>query len=342
MKTCDARKRIHRLTFAIALASSSVLTTAPASAQAEDQAAARSLFDEGRRLLKERQYADACRKLDAASKLYSSPGILLNLADCFEKVGRSASAWTEFGEAATVAARARRVDQVKEAKRRQKALEPKLTRLSVRVMTEVPGLTVKRDGTELAPAVWGTAVPVDPGAHEIRAEAPGREPWTESVNLSTPGETTAIEVPALRPTPTAYKPPPPREPEPPLSGSPATPRSEPTTRSRSRSHVLDWVFVSGGAAVGIAGGVLMASGVDKTNTARNENSPNNHGQAIIDYNSAKTPYYLGLGGVIAGGACVAAGVLMLTMWPGTAQTTGLRAFPWVGLGASGTGIAGTW
>jgi hypothetical protein len=325
----------------MALALSSAMAAPPARAQAEDQAAARSLFDEGRRLLKEGQYADACRKLEAASKLYSSAGILLNLADCFEKVGRSASAWTEFGEAASVAGRARRDDQVKEAKRRQKALEPKLTRLSVRVANEVPGLTVKRDGTDLASAVWGTSVPVDPGSHEIRAEAPGHEPWTTSINASTPGETAAVEVPELRPTP-AVTTPPPRAPEPSPAASATTPLSEPV-RPESRSHVVDWTLLGGGAAVAIAGGVLMAIGADKANTANNENGPGSaHEQAMIDYNSAKTPYYLGLGGVIAGGALATAGVLMLTMWPGTAQTTGVRAFPWVTAGASGVGVAGAW
>ena len=130
-----------------------VLSSGFARAQpAEDQAAARSLFDEGRTLLKAGKYGGACPKLEAAAKLYSSPGILLNLGDCYEKSGRTASAWTEFGESAAAADRAGRSDQSAEAKRRQAAVEPRLSRLTVHVAHELPGLTVSRDGSDLAPA----------------------------------------------------------------------------------------------------------------------------------------------------------------------------------------------
>jgi tetratricopeptide (TPR) repeat protein len=342
MMTCDVGKRLNGRALAVGFALASVLATTPARAQAEDQAAARSLFEEGRRLLREGQYADACRKLEAANKLYSSAGILLNLGDCFEKVGRSASAWTEFGEAVSVAGRARREDQVKEAKHRQRALEPKLTRLSVRVANDVPGLTVKRDGTDLSSAMWGAAVPVDPGAHEIRAEAPGREPWTTSVNVATPGETMAVDVPELKSLPPVSTPVAHREPEPPASASATTPLPDSAPQA-SRSHVIDWALVGGGAAVGIAGGVLMILAVDKSNKAGNENtSRDSHPLAVADYDSARTLYYVGLAGIIAGGTAATAGILLLTVVSGTSPRTGLRAFPWVSSGAGGASVAGSW
>jgi len=135
-----------------------VLASSPAYAQAQDQAAARVLFEDGRRLLKEGKYPEACQTLEAATKLYSSAGILLNLGDCYEKLGRTASAWTEFGEAVTVATRAHRNDQVSEAKRRQAALEPKLTKLAIRVSGPITGLTISRDETDIASAAWGEAI----------------------------------------------------------------------------------------------------------------------------------------------------------------------------------------
>jgi tetratricopeptide (TPR) repeat protein len=331
MKKCDVL-----CLFASAVALAIVLAEPRANAQAEDQAAARSLFDEGRRLLKAGRYADACPKLEAASKLYSSAGILLNLADCYEKAGRSASAWTEFGEAASVAERARRPEQAKEAKRRQTALEAKLTRLTVRVSSEVPGLRIRRDETDLAQGMWGSPVPVDPGSHEIRAEAPGREPWTKSVDVSTPGETTTVEIPELHPVPAPAAPPPDRtaEPQPALTRKPPS-ESEPTPRS----HVLDWALIGGGAAVAIAGAVVMGIEAGRTANARAETY---YPKAINDYNSATTPYYVGLGGLIAGSASAAAGLLILTMVHESPQTTGLRAVPWVGLSACGVGLRKVW
>ena len=91
-------------------ASLAVVTLAPRMlrAQAEDQAAARALFNEGRELLTAGRYAEACPKFEAARKLYASAGILLNLGDCYERLGRTASAWTEFGEAVSLARRTAR------------------------------------------------------------------------------------------------------------------------------------------------------------------------------------------------------------------------------------------
>src|SRR6202040_697588 len=110
---------------------------------------ARALFNEARELMKAGQYDEACPKLEAATRLHEGSGLLLNLGDCYEHVGRTASAWTEFGEAASAAERqGRAVDQA-EAQKRQAAIEPKLSRLAIRVNKEAPGLVVKRDGSAL-------------------------------------------------------------------------------------------------------------------------------------------------------------------------------------------------
>ena len=159
-----------------ALGTISSAGTACAQSTEEDQAAARSLFEDGKKLLKQGRYAEACSTLEAAKKLYASPGILLNLGDCLDKLGRTASAWDAFGEAATVASRVVRNDQLTEARRRQFEVEPKLTRLTIHVADTVPGLKVTRDDSDITPAGLGNAIPVDPGTHEIRAEAPGHEP----------------------------------------------------------------------------------------------------------------------------------------------------------------------
>jgi hypothetical protein len=176
-----------------------LLASAPvARAQAEDEAAARVLFGEGRTLMKHGDYAQACPKLEAAKRLHPSAGVLLNLGDCYEHLGKTASAWTVFSEAVASAQRGRRAADEAEAKNRQNALEPKLVRIVVRVASPPPGLSVSRDDMALVAGAWNVAIPVDPGSHEIRAEAPGREPWHTSVDATAPGATVDVEVPALR------------------------------------------------------------------------------------------------------------------------------------------------
>ncbi len=193
-------RKLSRILCGVVCVSVLFLVVSPARAQAQDQAAARALFHEGRRLLQSGQSAAACQKFDAADKLYKSTGILLNLAECFEEAGRTASAWTTFGESVSVASRQGRMDDAVESKRRQKLLEPRLTRLAIHVVHEEPGLKVKRDGLDVPPAVWNEPLPVDPGAHEVRAEAPGYDSWAQSLELAQAGKTITVDVPALVPT----------------------------------------------------------------------------------------------------------------------------------------------
>ena len=63
--------------------------TARAEASLGDKAAAQSLFDEGRRLMGEAKYADACPKLAESQKLDPGVGTQFHLADCYEHLGQT-------------------------------------------------------------------------------------------------------------------------------------------------------------------------------------------------------------------------------------------------------------
>jgi hypothetical protein len=174
------------------------LHAGPVRAQAEDPAGGRALFAEARGLMEARRYDAACPKLEAARKLYRGAGIVLNLGDCYEHLGRTASAWNAFGEAATMAAEHADREEEAEAKRRQAALERRLSRLSIVVGHEVPGLVIQRDGVSLDRGAWASPLPVDPGAHTFSATAPGRANWQSTVTLTEAGKTITVEVPELR------------------------------------------------------------------------------------------------------------------------------------------------
>jgi Tfp pilus assembly protein PilF len=70
---------------------------------AGDKATAEALFGDGRRLMAQGNYRDACPKFEASVKLDPGVGAILNLADCYEKNGQTASAWAEFREASAAA-----------------------------------------------------------------------------------------------------------------------------------------------------------------------------------------------------------------------------------------------
>jgi serine/threonine-protein kinase len=194
------------LIFAGALAlGATIAGTGFAEPTAEDKAAAEALFQEALKLTKLNNYPDACPKLEASNKLDPAVGTLFNLGDCYEHTGRTASAWSTFGEARRFAEQ-RKDRREKDAAEREKSLEPKLAKLVVKADDKPEGLTIRRDKKPIDTATLGSAVPVDPGKHTIEVEAPGREPWSTTVDVpDKPGEIT-VSIPALaalRATPSA-------------------------------------------------------------------------------------------------------------------------------------------
>ena len=173
-----------------------VLLLAPSvawAAGAGEDAAAQALFDEGRRLMEQGDYAAACPKLESSQKLDPGAGTLLNLATCYEKNGQTASAWVTYQDAATASAD-RHPDWADRARARVAALAPGLSRLTVSVPTKVDGLEIKRDGSVLDDAAWGTAIPIDPGKHVIEASAPGRAPFRRVVVVAAGGAKETVVV----------------------------------------------------------------------------------------------------------------------------------------------------
>jgi hypothetical protein len=174
-----------------------------------DSAAAEVLFREARSLLAKGRTEEACDKFDESQRLDPSSGTLLNLARCHALLGRTASAWAEFLEAERLAAAQRRPERAQEARRQAAALEPKLSRLVIRVSELLPAMTIQRNSEKLAPSALGVSLPVDPGSYVIRVAAPGYLSWTSTVQVDAPGEQ-VLEVPPLERQPPKVSSSPPR------------------------------------------------------------------------------------------------------------------------------------
>ena len=174
----------------------------PAVARADgaNKAAAQELFDEGRHLMEQGNFAAACPKLESSEKLDPGAGTLLNLAACYENNGQSASAWVTYTDAATASAE-RHPDWAEKARSKAAALAPTLSRLTVLVPNAVPGLVVKRDGVVVAAAAYGVPIPVDPGAHVIDATAPGRLGVKQTVQVASKAAQEIVTVPELASAP---------------------------------------------------------------------------------------------------------------------------------------------
>src|SRR5579884_1988678 len=148
-----------------------------AAAQSKDDLArADALFNAGKALTDAGQYTDACAKFAESKRLAPGLGVTLYLADCYEHVGRIASAWTEFRSAEGLA-RERNDKRADVARERAQSLEARLSRLTIVISPLIPqsDLQVLRDGVPVVREELGLPVPVDPGDHVVVVSAPGHK-----------------------------------------------------------------------------------------------------------------------------------------------------------------------
>lgn len=166
-----------------------------------DRALATELFQRGRTALIAQTYAEACPLLEESQRLDPAGGTLLNLALCHEQVGRTATAWSEFLEALSLARRDGREDRMEYAREHIAALEQRLSRLVVQIALDpgLPGLRVERDGTPLGRSVWSVAMPVDPGTHTVLVSATGYQLLTQSVQVKDGADLVTVTVAELTP-----------------------------------------------------------------------------------------------------------------------------------------------
>ncbi len=311
--------------------------------------AATALFEDGRKLMAAHDYANACPKLAESQRLAPSGGTLLNLAECYEKNGQTASAWAAWKDAAARANAAGKADIEKRASDRAAVLEPTLAKLTITLAagSDVTGLQVKRDGLVVGHAEFGTALPVDPGSHTVEASAPGKQPWTTKVDVAAQQKDANVTV-TLTDAPAAAVPPvvaPVPGPGPGQPPPPPPPPPQQETSSWSTQKTL--AVVAGGAgvvglAVGSVFGMVAKSKNDQAlqpSNCRTSSLCTQNGLNLT--NDAKSAAGVSTVGFIAGGVLVAAGVVLWVTAPSASPQTVMRVVPTVGQSFGGLSLDAT-
>jgi serine/threonine-protein kinase len=178
----------------------SLPTPARAEAGAAQKAAAESLFDDALKAMKSGHFAEACPKLEESERIDPAIGTLLYLGECYEKTGRTASAWATFREAASAAQAQGETERTRVAAARADRLQPSLSKLTLKVAAEtaqLPTLRVTRDNVLVAKTLFGVAIPVDPGKYRIVASADGYQSHEVEVEVAANGDSKNLEIPAL-------------------------------------------------------------------------------------------------------------------------------------------------
>jgi hypothetical protein len=172
---------------------------APCAALAQNPSPADTAFEEGRALMKSGDLAAACAKFEESDRLEPAAGTLLNLADCYERVGRYASAWRAFTAGAEAADHLGQFDRARRARERAAAVRDRLATITLVVPSAIASAEIRLDGEAVPQGAWGAAWPVDPGPHTIEASAPDRRPWSAQIIITRDAERVSVTVPDLSP-----------------------------------------------------------------------------------------------------------------------------------------------
>lgn len=141
------------------------------------------LYREARELVNAGRWDEGCPKFERAMAKQPTASILVNVGDCHARAGKLAQALDDYTVARELNRdthdEARRAAIAAEIDAREKALSPRVPRLRVAVEEPVAGMVLRRNGEAIPDDLLGAEIAVDPGAHEVTAEAPGHTaaPW---------------------------------------------------------------------------------------------------------------------------------------------------------------------
>jgi hypothetical protein len=217
-------------------------------------------------------------------------------------------------------------------------------------------VTVSLDGAPFATSLTGRATSLNPGSHVLRFEARGKVPLEKTL-LVAQGEkdrrivVTLLDAHAAAPVVVAPAPSPSVAPVPPRPVVPVspieTPEPPPTSHGdgrRTAAYVLGGVGLGGIVAGGVFGGLAFSKWSSATgaecSSASTHSCTNSNAQGLGQ--TAGTFADVSTIALIAGGALLATGAVLVLTAPPKNPTTGLHVSPTLLAHGGGVGLSGAW
>jgi len=312
--------------------SATTLAVSPVIAAEDADAQVHERFEEARNEMKDGQFDLAMGHLETLLAVNpGAVGVRYQLAVCYERLGRTASAWRMYTEVAEASKAKGQTEREQAARASANGVYARVPHVTVVVASRADP-HAELDGRPLPRDAWGVAQAVDPGEHIVVATAQGHRAWQRSMTLHE-GEGLTIVVPELEADVAAPAP------------SEATKPVEPAGSWR---RTAGWFGVVGGGAVLATAGVLLlvsrveytASGcktIDKDTRLCPDESARSQNQLGLTLGDLST------GAAIAGGVLVVGGGVVLLTAPSSKQAGGsLRLAPAMFAGGGGAQLHATW
>ena len=173
---------VARVGVAGVLASALAVSTSRA-APADPVERARALFAQAESDEDSERWSDAIVKLRAVAQVKLTAGVRYHLALCEEHLGQLARALSDYRDAEDQARLENAQDVLRIVGKQVSALDPRVPRLTIRVVPPLPAVSLTLDGAPIDDGPTHAARPVEPGVHYVEATAPGRATSTTAVTL---------------------------------------------------------------------------------------------------------------------------------------------------------------
>ena len=316
---------------------------------ADQLAAARSLFADGLRDEEAKRFVDALEKFRRVRTVRDTAQVEYRIGVCHEGLGQSVPAYVAYREATALGqADVRNAEVVAAANDRMQALEKHVARLTLALPEAAPAdAEVRVDDKVVSPTALRDPIVLEPGPHVVLAAAPNAAPSRSEIVLPegahvsltiplgpSPAPATAVVQAATAPAP--------------VGASPAPAETPPSTTAAVR-RTAGWIAVGGGGALLAASAVVLlvrSSDIATLNRACPGGvCPLGANQSDLESTRSRAlfeePLSIALGA--AGAVALGSGAyLVLTSKddPPDAHRAGARVVPLVAAGAGGIAVAG--
>lgn len=303
-----------------------------AAAHAQDTSRAQALYNEGAVLAEAGNHAAACEKFEAARGLLETVVVQEAMAQCHEKLGKTSTAAGDLDRLAYLLDQRGKTAEATEARARAAVLKKRMPSLVVRVSDADRALVdLKQDGVPFPRTMLGSALPLDPGEHEVEVGGPGRVSRSKKITLADGDHKELVFEPlaAVAPVTSPL----------PASPSPAAPIEPPPSRLPAYAVLA----VAGiGAIVGVSAGIYTATKQSEARDTCPDNACTNPA-GVRANESARAAYPVAVvGGAVAlvGGAI--GGYLLWRPAPSSPEParTGVYLRPSVGPSAGMISLSG--
>lgn len=284
----------------------------------------------------------ACPKFAESHRLKpDSTAALQGLAQCYDKFGKTASAWAKYRELTVELKTRGDAQRSLAAADRAEELGKILSTLLIKLGSpNTPGLIIRLDKDEVLSVMIGSKINVDPGQHILEATAPGYDVWQTTLQVGEKNDAREVQIPALVPKAGAAQ-------AAPGQAAPA-PLATPAVSFWGAQRIAGVALGGAGVAGAVVGAIFGVQAISRKNSSNANGHCNAADLCDMTGKGLRSDSIhagnLSTGLFAAGGALVVGGLVLVLTAPSGGEKAKAAAGPTAGLvvGPGALTLRGRW